>query len=203
MPRRRPHQRGRPVLLDDQVEKTILDAVRAGTPYRYAVAAAGISERTFQRWMARGHEAQLAEDEGQPSDPDDQVFVDFYRRVEQARAQAAVRQVALVARAATGGVVIEETTRKYRDPETGGVVEEKTVRRSPPDWRAGAFLLERTTLEFAKNQQIALTGADGGPLQVETALNVEVFASRIRGELLRGTGDRPAITGEVVDPGAA
>ena len=43
MPRRRPHQRGRPVLLDDQVEKTILDAVRAGTPYRYAVAAAGIS----------------------------------------------------------------------------------------------------------------------------------------------------------------
>ena len=41
-------------LLQPNLEQTLLDYIRIGTPVRVAVASAGVSEQTFYSWINRG-----------------------------------------------------------------------------------------------------------------------------------------------------
>jgi hypothetical protein len=182
MPRKNP-KGGRPALLNDETHKKLIEATKMGSPMSVAAAYVGISERTFHRWMERGYDALALEDEDQPVPPDDQPYLKLFKEVSQARSQAAVMHVSLIQRAAQGGVVTEETTKKYRDPDTGTVVEEKTVKRSAPDWRAGAWYLERQHRQHFgrdKDVQVELTGPKGGPVEV---VAVEDLAARVRANL--------------------
>ena len=82
----------RPSKLTPEVEERILSAVRAGTSIAGAAGYAGIDSSTFHRWMERGD----------PSGTEraDARFRSFRRRVEQARAEAEVRDITLIAKAA-------------------------------------------------------------------------------------------------------
>lgn len=73
---------------------------------------------------------------------------------------------------------------------------------APGDWKAAAWLAERVDPDqFASRQQIALTGAGGGPVQieerVETTLVVEGDEERLQKvmELLGRAGKIPQLVG--------
>lgn len=82
---------GRPSkILDAAVRDNLLTAIRAGNYIESAVRYAGISVASYRRWM----------DRGQSDDPDDAPYAEFRTVVEKARADAEVRYVAIIAKAA-------------------------------------------------------------------------------------------------------
>lgn len=199
--RRSPRGPGRPrSLLQPDVEKTLITATSMGAPMHLAAAHAGISTRAFERWMERGYLETLARDEGQDPNPDEQLFVDFHDKITQARAQAGIRSLAAIQRAATGGAITEETTTTMPD---GTVV--KTVKRTAPDWKAGAWFLERQMrLDFGRSSEVAVTGPGGGPVQVQHTVDVEALAARIHASVERfalpaGSEDGDVVDAEVID----
>jgi hypothetical protein len=169
-----------------------------------AVAApyAGISERAFVKWMERGFVEKLARDEGETPDPAEDVYVTFYEKILTARAQAGMRAMTSIQKAAVGGTITEETTTTMPD---GTVV--KTVKRQPPDWRAGAWYLERQYRpDFGKQAEVSITGAGGGPVQVEHTVNVDDLAAKLQANLRAQAAitagpedDGDVVEGEVID----
>jgi hypothetical protein len=122
-------------LLDVIKEQTLLDYIRIGTPVRKAVAASGIAEKTFYNWMSRG----MAERERQAlvpnakKNPTEVIFLQFLQRVEQARAEAIMKKVAVIAKSGNDG-----------------------------DWRAAAWWLERQVPEeFGKTDRFEIGGTNG------------------------------------------
>jgi len=132
------------VLLDVTKEQTLLDYIRIGTPVRKAVAASGIAEKTFYNWMSRG----LAERERQAlvpnakDNPTEVIFLQFLQRVEQARAEAIMKKVAVIAKSGNDG-----------------------------DWRAAAWWLERQVPEeFGKTDRFEIGGANGEAIKVQVEM---------------------------------
>jgi hypothetical protein len=174
-PRRRARKPGRPtLLLNNDITETLRSALKLGVPVSLACQGAGISESVFYKWMQRGwaeHEdrAEAEHDEESDFEPDEaeQPYVDLYLMVTKARSEAALRNVSLIQRVAQGGIVTEETTRKYRD-ENGEMVTETSVKRTAPDWRASAWYLERAhRSDYAKGaEQVEISGPGGGPVQI-------------------------------------
>jgi hypothetical protein len=73
--------RGRPLKLTPEVQKKLLDAIRAGNYYEPACAFAGVDYSTFRRWMRVGEKARKGR------------FRDFYQEVKKAEAEAEARMV--------------------------------------------------------------------------------------------------------------
>lgn len=190
----------RPFLVDTDVAKTLVDAIKLGVPVSTACQAADISESIFYQWTARGrdaHENREAFEDGDPAatpfDPADQPYLDLYLEIRKARATAATRNVGLIQKVAQGGSITEETVRTYRDHDTGELVQEKTVKRQAPDWRAAAWYLERSHKpEWGKGvDQVEVTGADGGPIQV--AVDAEDLSNRLSKHLAEGIATTPVL----------
>ena len=97
-----------------------------------------------------------------------------------------------------GGIITEETSRKYRDPNSGALVEEHTVKRTAPDWRASAHFLERQhRAEWGKEGiSVELMGEGGGPVQIS---NTEVtgLSERLLSNLAALAAGKPAIAAAV------
>ncbi|MEU5181174.1 hypothetical protein AB0G49_14090 [Streptomyces longwoodensis] len=181
MPRRK-HRRknatpARARLLTPEVEARLIDASRAGLAVDLAAVNAGISRATFLRWMAYGRTEAVDRAAGQDPDPELDVFVEFYEKVERARATAALAAAMDIRRASRGGIV---TTHRKFDPHSGKVLEETIT--TPPDWRAAAWYLERQhRRQYGKEDhlEVELTGAAGGPLQVEQTGPAADLATRL------------------------
>ena len=131
-------------LLDVIKEQTLLDYIRIGTPVRKAVAASGIAEKTFYNWMSRG----MAERERQAlvpnakKNPTEVIFLQFLQRVEQARAEAIMKKVAVIAKSGNDG-----------------------------DWRAAAWWLERQVPEeFGKTDRFEIGGTNGEAIKVQVEM---------------------------------
>ena len=131
-------------LLDVSKEQTLLDYIRIGTPVRKAVTASGIAEKTFYNWMSRG----MAERERQSLVPNakdiptEVIFLQFLQRVEQARAEAIMKKVAVIAKSGNDG-----------------------------DWRAAAWWLERQVPEeFGKTDKFEIGGANGEAIRVQVEM---------------------------------
>jgi hypothetical protein len=177
--------RGRPRKLTAEVEEKLLQATEAGSPVELAAEFAGIGRSTFTFWMQWGHDEFEDRQNGLTPDHSKDEYVRLFRAITEARAKAAVSGVVLVNRVARGGAVTEETVKKYKDPTTGAVVEEKTVKRTAPDWRAAAWMLEKQHRNFFGKdvQQLEVTGAGGGAVQVEHTVVTEDLGARIRENL--------------------
>jgi hypothetical protein len=81
---------GRPPMLSDELADTLVSMLRAGNYVGVATQAARISRATFGVWMRRGESSR----------PEDEPYRLLRERVEQARAEGEVRNVAQIARAA-------------------------------------------------------------------------------------------------------
>lgn len=85
-------QVGRRSSLTPEVQRRILQVLQAGGYVETAVAVAGVSVKSYKRWLARGREdaADYAPEYGR-----------FRQLVHQARAESEARNVTLIAQAAT------------------------------------------------------------------------------------------------------
>ena len=113
----------RPKLTRETVD-CLLTGIRAGMPYRLAAEAAGISETTFYAWQ-RGVF---------PRGADKELKSQFSKELMRARAEAALKLLLIIQRAAH------------------------------TDWRAAAWILERRFPEDFGKQVFEHTGKDGGPI---------------------------------------
>lgn len=199
----------RPSILNDEIHDAIVQASQAGATAGMAAEHAGVSDRVIRLWMQKGAQAEWDLDEnGIEPEGDDVKYLELYRDVTKARASRAVKDVALIHRSAEGGQIIEETVKKYRDPDTGQVVEERTIKRSPGDWRAASWYLSKQARNhgFGNEETVALTGPDGGPVQLEgnvgdlAARLATTLAARAAAKQIEGPppDDAETVEGEVV-----
>jgi hypothetical protein len=195
-PARRPAGRP-PVVADEDRVTRMLDAVSAGVPLTQACLHAGISERAHFRAMEAGEAAEDAHDHGETLDDRAEAYRQYRQRIMRARAAVAVVHVALIGKAARGGQLTRETTRRLRD---GSVETERQW--SPPEWKASAWLLSKSfPADLGDRRAVEVSGPDGGPVQHagpgEEALRtladrLAEVAERQRGQL-PGGWDRPAL----------
>lgn len=180
MPRRKKRRSDTPArarLLTPDVEARLIEASRAGLAVDLAAVNAGISRATFLRWMAYGRTEAVDRAAGKDPDPDMDRFVEFFEKVERARASAALSAALDIRRASRGGIV---TTHRKFDPHSGKMVEETIT--TPPDWRAAAWYLERQhRKQYGKEDhlEVELTGAAGGPVAVENTGPSADLATRL------------------------
>lgn len=107
----------------------LIEALRAGNYIESACVYAGISPATYYNWMAEAE---------QPDASDESI--EFFEAVTRARAEAEIRNVSLIQKAAS-------------DPKL---------------WNAAAWWLERShPTRWGRQQRVELTGSNGGPVQVE------------------------------------
>jgi transposase len=181
---RRPESRsGRPRLLSEEVEARLVAASRTGVAVELAAEMAGISRSTFLAWMARGRAEVDAREEGQKPNPAEEEYAALFEKVRTARATAGARAMMNIRRVADGGIVTKVTTRKFRDSVTGEIVEETVEDRTPPDWRADAWYLERQHRDaYGKDATLALeiTGLGDVPAGAdEGAVDLAALAERL------------------------
>jgi transposase len=120
-------KQGRPSKLTEEVQNRILRAVQAGNWLETASAYAGVDASTVRRWIAKGE----ADDAEEP-------YRSFCAAIKQARAEAEIRAVALIQKAAQDGT-----------------------------WQASAWYLERSHPDRWGRKRLEITGADSQPVRVE------------------------------------
>jgi transposase len=99
---------GRPTKLTPEVQKRIIDALRAGNYVETAAAYAGIGRQTLYDWLHRG----AKEGKG--------AYHEFHEAVEKALAESEVRDVALIAKAAEAQWQAAAWRLERRAPERWG-----------------------------------------------------------------------------------
>lgn len=92
----------RPTKLNAETQERIITAIRAGNYIETAAAYAGINKTTLYDWMKRGEreKQRVAKDARLKIRKAEQPFVEFSNAVQRALAEAEVRDVAIIAKAA-------------------------------------------------------------------------------------------------------
>jgi hypothetical protein len=201
MTRRKPRGRGRPTLCTPETTQKILTAIETGVPITAAAQAAGIHYATLANWQNRGQNAADIAHNGGTIPQEEACYLDFFERVARARARGLEARLSRVVSIAEGGFVTKRTERTFQS-KSGPVVEVEEA-FSPPDWRALAWVLERSHREFfGKSERVELSGVDGGPVEV-SHVEVDALAARIRAHVERAAGGREleggTIEGETVE----
>jgi transposase-like protein len=114
--------------LTPEVQDRIVAALRAGNYQETAAVYGGISAPTFYRWMEQGADSESEE-----------IYQEFREAVEKAKADAEVRDVALIDKAAHNG-----------------------------SWQAAAWKLERKfPNKWGRVNRTEISGPDGAPVKVD------------------------------------
>lgn len=115
---------GRKTRLTPERQQKIVNAIRAGAYVETAAAAAGINKVTLYRWLKRGNKYPGT------------IYAEFVEAVHEATAQAEMRDVLAVSKAAA------------------------------EDWRAAAWRLERKyPKRWGTVSRAEISGPNGGPIQ--------------------------------------
>jgi hypothetical protein len=143
--------KGRPTKFKPTVRKAILDAVKAGNRLTVAAARAGISKPLLHQWLLLAGKCRQLVDLGDTVPVALRPYVRFLAQIEKAEAEAELRSVEIIRKAAENG-----------------------------QWTAAAWWLERTNPEgWAKRERHEHTGANGGPIEIvdPKALFARVYGS--------------------------
>ncbi len=130
---------GRPSVFTPERRDLILAALRAGNYVQTAITAAGVPRGTYYGWIRQGRLAAAKQDAGEQLSESEQEYLDFFEAIPQAEAEAEVRLVTMISKAAAN------------------------------DWRAAEKLLSRRWAgRWKEVTATEHTGADGMPLAVES-----------------------------------
>ena len=105
--------------VDELKAKTLIDALRGGADINTAAQYAGLNYATVFRWIERGQRENERLEYGYDPRPEEAEFLSLWQTMRKARAEAVVRNVAQIQKAANQG-----------------------------EWKAAAWWLERTVPEF-------------------------------------------------------
>jgi len=129
--------------LTPELCEKICGVLRAGNYVETAAAYVGIAKDTFYRWLRRGARATDANDTTEIEAP----YREFHAAVSEAIAASEIRDVALIAKAAT------------------------------EQWTAAAWRLERRYPEkWGRKERHEHSGPEGGPIKTESVAKVEYVA---------------------------
>lgn len=191
MPRRTPRTPntgvvGRPSILDPALVHDLLEHIEDGQHITTACSLVGIGHSTLYRWLKHGEEAKTAAAAGHPLDDRGHALSGFVDRLARARGRAEKRAIDTVQRSMLGGFVISEEPIVdvdgviQCDPATGQPLWKRTF--SQPDGRlALEYLARMDPARFGRHAptRVELTGADGGPVEVEHSVIVADLAQRV------------------------
>jgi len=140
--------------LNADVQARICDGIRRGLTKEQAASLGGVTYGTFQNWERHGEKAPHGK------------YVDFVAAISVAKAEGADAMLEVVTSAARG-----RTHTTMPCPHCAGEVE---VPGRPGDWKAGAWVLERTH-GYTKEKQVnmALSGAVEIDVKVITPPSIE------------------------------
>lgn len=128
----------RPTKLTEETKNKIIQAIAAGNYQETAAKYAGINPNTFYTWMKLG--------ENKKAKP---IYKEFREAVEKARAQAEIRNVALIQQAGQDG-----------------------------SWQAAAWFLERSyPHRYGRHNRVEVTGANGEAVKLD--LTVDELEKRV------------------------
>ena len=150
---------GRPTKLTSETHARIVQAIQAGNYIETAAAYAGISKNTLYEWLRRGarEKERLASNRRARPKKAEQPYLEFADAVEKALAEAEVRDVVTVLKAADAG-----------------------------QWQAAAWRLERKFPDrWGRRDKVQqeISGPDGGPVEVSAQSGLDL--SRLTKEELR------------------
>lgn len=146
---------GRPTKLTPEVQEKIVTALRAGNYQETAALYAGITAATFYDWMNRGK-----------NEPES-IYAEFLDAVEKAKADAEVRDVVLIDRAAADG-----------------------------NWQAAAWKLERKFPQrWGRVNRTEISGPDGSAVKVEVSPK-ETLAAKLSDMLSRAQQNAELLDGD-------
>lgn len=93
---------GRPVKLNAEVQRKIVDAISGGNYMETASAYAGISKDTFYRWLRRGEreKQRVAKNPRAKIKKEEKMYVELSDEVEKALAKSEMRDVYIIGKAA-------------------------------------------------------------------------------------------------------
>lgn len=171
----------------------LIDGKRVGLSNAMCAARAGISESILYKWIqdARGHretgrkplpwdrDAKNWKDRTSPRESKELELLEAMERAEGDRLAEALLHIR---EAAKGGAVTERVTTTTTGPD--GAAQTTTREKvAQPDWKAAAWLAERTRRQDYGVTRTEVTGADGGPVQVSTWADVVRRAAEEEAEL--------------------
>ncbi len=179
-PRKIRAQCGRPTTYTPEIGKAICKELANGLPFTMACGCAGVNEDTARGWEANGRETQTG------------PFAAFSRNVERARAIAVRRRMKRITASAIGGATVAKSTRRHKDGS-----ETETTKQTAPDWKADAWILERTEREtFGQHRTVDIATRGELDLTVRNEINPTDLAllSGLLAKVLKPLGaERPII----------
>lgn len=199
---------GAPTALTPDVQARAVEALNAGNTIQGACEYAGISTSAYQAWLTRA-DTETARRDTHTDTPDpnpdhrdrEEGFVAFAAAVRKARADAKLRNVALIQRAAQGGAVLERRTVTHPDGRV-----EVTEKLARPEWTAAAWTLERTyTDEFGRRNRVEHAGRVDGRIEsvsLESPEERRQAAGALRDDLAARRAERLAREGAGAGEGA-
>lgn len=152
----------RPTELTAEVADRIAQLIRAGNWPETAAVAAGVSERSYYRWMARGERADALRESGKRVRRSDEPYRQFWQQIKRAERESEAIAVSHLTKAMPHAptAVIAWLERRFRD-------------------------------RWSRTERTELTGAGGGPVAVDSpAERILAEASRIHARL-RDVADKP------------
>lgn len=93
----------RPTEIDSPKVEILVTALRSGNYFEHACAFAGLAPSTVYRWLERGRKERDAIDAGKEPNEEETHYVELCNTIEKARADAIVRNVGLIQKAANEG----------------------------------------------------------------------------------------------------
>jgi hypothetical protein len=151
-----PRKRGRKVVgIDDPQVKQLLSALQAGNFVEDACDFAGIAKSTVYRWLDRGLQESDSIAAGEKPNKNERVYLELWDAIKSARAEAKVRNVAIIQNAAKNGT-----------------------------WQAAAWWLERTApQQYGRRLSAEISGEDGGAIKVVTVNALEAKIAALMGDV--------------------
>lgn len=190
------HREGQPVTIGEQIVRD----VQHGNYVETAAAAAGLDKATVFDWMRRGARLRTDEHEGRRSrfTKDERALMEFSTSVAQAQARAEADDVRRLDRLGQGGLLRVVETVKVN--AAGNEVERSTRTESlAPDAAVLQWRLERR-FGARWGRQVAVTGADGGPVQVDLGRSAREILEAELDKIEARLGSAPSPTGTLPQP---
>jgi hypothetical protein len=175
---------GRLTVLTPTVHNRIVSLVTAGNYLSTAAEAVGVARSSVYRWIDWGKDEAQRIARGDPPDPEREAFLAFYEATTKARASRETVLVDVLDKVIQGGTVTKRTPltdrgKLVRDDDGEIVYVEEMA---PPDGKLALEVLARTKPDdWARRPptQVEITGAGGGPIEVDGPGAVASLVARI------------------------